>query len=162
MSYGAATVPGVPHDRALFGAAVYGVLTDPVGRVLLIRRAGSGYRDGQLSLPAGHLDGGEDAVEGLRRELREEIGVEVDRGACRLALMLHRAKELPDDPEYIDFVFAISRWDGDPVIGEPEKCSELVWADPEDLPGDVADYIVESLKAIRDGEPLLLLGWDRS
>jgi 8-oxo-dGTP pyrophosphatase MutT (NUDIX family) len=42
----------VPAERFHVAAAVYGVLIE-ADRVLLLRRTGSGYRDGQLSLPAG-------------------------------------------------------------------------------------------------------------
>ena len=58
--------------------AVYGVLVEE-GRGLLMRRAGSGYCDGQLGLPSGHLEGDEDAVRGLGRELREELAITVER-----------------------------------------------------------------------------------
>ena len=54
-SYGVA----VSRDRFRLPAPVYAVL-ERDERVLLMRRAGSGYRDGRLSLPAGHLDQGED------------------------------------------------------------------------------------------------------
>ena len=114
----------------------------------MLRRKGSGYRDGQLSLPAGHLEGDEDAVAGLRRELREELGVDVLD--CRLALVMHRRRESPGDDEYVDLFFEVTRWAGEPAIGEPEKCSELVWVpvdDPADLPADVVDYIAVALKA---------------
>jgi len=140
---------------------VYAVLVER-GRVLLMRRAGSGYRDGELSLPAGHLDGGEDAIAGLRRELREELGVDVDRSACRLGLMLHRAAESPDDSEYIDFIFEITEWCGTPIIAEPTKCTELVWVDPSRLPDDVVDYIAVTLTAWCAGERLVLHGWDNA
>jgi 8-oxo-dGTP pyrophosphatase MutT (NUDIX family) len=43
-------------DRFRLCAAVYGLLYGD-GRLLLMRRAGSGYLDGRLALPAGHLDG---------------------------------------------------------------------------------------------------------
>lgn len=62
----------MPTDRFRLAAAVYGILSQG-DHVLLVRRAGSGYRDGQLSLPTGHLDGGEDAITALVRELREEL-----------------------------------------------------------------------------------------
>jgi 8-oxo-dGTP diphosphatase len=51
------------HDR--YPVAVHVILTDGGwivgsadgdGRVLLMRRAGSGYADGLLGLPAGHVD----------------------------------------------------------------------------------------------------------
>ena len=138
--------------------AVYGVLVDG-DRMLLLRRAGTRYRDGQLSVPAGHLDGGEDAVSGLLRELREEIVVEVDRSSCRLAVVMHRAPESHDDEEYIDLFFTVGAWSGTPSIGEPDKCSDLVWVDRHAVPTDVVDYVAAGLEAIRRGDPLVTLGW---
>ena len=145
--------------RFTVAAAVYGVLLD-ADHMLLLRRDGSGYHDGELSLPAGHLDGGEDAVAGLIRELREELTIDVDRDACRLALVIHRAPESPNDHEYLDLVFAVSRWTGTPSVGEPDKCSGLVWTDPNHLPTDTIDYIATALRAFHRGQSLLLYGWD--
>jgi 8-oxo-dGTP diphosphatase len=58
-----------------------------------MRSAGSGYHDGELSLPAGHLDGDEGAVSGLLHELREELTITAEEEACRLAMVVHRAPE---------------------------------------------------------------------
>lgn len=135
--------------------AVYGILRDDRGHVLLMRRAGSGYRDGQLSLPAGHLEGDEDAVSGLRREVREELGVEVVR--CELARVMHRRRETPGDDEYIDLFFDVTAWAGEPSIKEPHKCSELVWsADP---PPSTVDYVAVALGA---AQGLIVHGWDEA
>ena len=150
----------MPAERFHLAAAVYGVLRHG-DQVLLMRRAGSGYHDGELGLPAGHLDGGEDAVAGLVRELREELTIAADPGSCRLTLVLHRAPESPSDDEYLDLVFTVGRWDGEPLIGETTKCSELVWTDLRHLPPDVVDYVAAALETLRAGEPLLLFGWSR-
>jgi len=148
----------VPAERFRFAAAVYGVLVDN-NRVLLLRRANSGYHDGELSLPAGHLDGGEDALGGLLRELREELMISAERDSCRLAVVLHRAPETAGDHEYLDLVFTVGRWAGTPSIGEPDKCSELVWASLGHLPADLVDYVEAALQALRTGDPLVLYGW---
>jgi len=145
--------------RAMFGSAVYAVLSDG-DRVLLMRRAGSGYHDGELGLPAGHLDGGEDAVTGLVRELREELTIDADPAACTLATVLHRAAEKPGDAEYLDLVFTVDRWRGEPEIGEPAKCAELVWSHRDALPADVIPYIRTTLEAVRANARLVLIGWD--
>jgi 8-oxo-dGTP diphosphatase len=158
---GRGTVRAVPAERFHVAVAVYGVLLDG-DHVLLLRRAGSGYRDGELSLPAGHLDGAEDAVCGLVRELREEVEIEADPGSCRLAVVLHRAAEWIGDDEYLDLIFTVGAWTGTPSIGEPDKCSELVWAPLDRLPGDVADYIRGALRGLRNGQPLVLVGWPGS
>src|SRR4051812_21359675 len=134
----------MPFEPFRVGAAVYGILRSRE-QILFIRRAGSGYRDGQLSLPAGHLDGGEDAVSGLVRELREELGIAVQPTSCRLALVMHSAPENSADCEYIHLFFSVSSWVGDPFIAERDKCSELRWVDASVLPTDVVDYVAEAL-----------------
>lgn len=137
---------------------MYGVLVDD-DRVLLLRRAGSGYHDGELSLPAGHLDGGEDALSGLLRELREEITITAERDSCRLVLVMHRAPDEPDGDEYLDLYFTVTGWTGTPAIGEPDKCTELVWANRHELPSDVIDYVRAALHAIDTGRSILTYGW---
>lgn len=139
-------------------AAVYGILREGE-RILLLRRAATGYRDGQLSLPAGHLDGGEDAVTGLVRELREELGIAADPRGCRLALLMHSAPERAGDREYFHLFFWVDRWGGEPFIAEPGKCSELVWSEASALPSDTADYVRDALEAITRGDSLTLRGW---
>jgi 8-oxo-dGTP pyrophosphatase MutT (NUDIX family) len=49
------------------------VLFDTADRILVVRRAS----DGGWELPGGRLDAGESTVEGLRREVREETGLDV-------------------------------------------------------------------------------------
>ncbi len=78
--------------------------------MLLMRRAGSGYRDGQLGLPAGHLDGNEDLVIALVRELREELGIIVDGRDVRLEVVLHSRAEDETDSDYLHLFFRVARW----------------------------------------------------
>lgn len=148
----------MPFEPFRAAVAVYGILRDRE-RILLLRRSGTGYRDGQWSLPAGHLDGGEDAVTGLVRELREELGVDAGPGGCRLALVMHAAPEHDGDREYLHLFFVVDEWTGEPTIAEPDKCSELRWADGRALPSDLVDYVAVALAAVERGEPLVLHGW---
>jgi 8-oxo-dGTP diphosphatase len=148
----------VPTEPFRVAVAVYGILRDR-DRILLLRRAATGYRDGQLSLPAGHLDGGEDAVTGLVRELREEVGIEAEPASCGLALLMHSAPEHAQDREYFHLFFSVDRWTGQPVNAEPDTCSELCWAPAVALPPDLVDYVAEALTAIARGDPLVLHGW---
>lgn len=63
----------VGHDLLLLPAAA-AIIRDPEGRVLLIRRGdGRGW-----SLPGGLMEPGERILDCLRREVREETGLEVE------------------------------------------------------------------------------------
>jgi len=57
--------------------AVNAAIIDPRGRVLLTRRSAVVREPGKWCLPGGHFDGGEDWVRAVRREVREEVGLDV-------------------------------------------------------------------------------------
>jgi len=150
-------VAGAP-ERFKVAVAVYALLCGEDG-VLLLRRANSGLHDGELSLPAGHVDAGEDALSAVVREVGEELLVRVEPEHCRLALTGHSGPERPGDDAYVDLFFTVDRWSGDPVVGEPHKCIELLWASPNRLPPDVVPYVAEAIEAITNGTDPRLLRW---
>jgi 8-oxo-dGTP pyrophosphatase MutT (NUDIX family) len=141
-------------SRFFMVSAVHLVLIDD-GRVLLARRANTGYEDGKLSVPAGHLDGGETVRAAAVREAAEEIGVDLALDDVQFAHVMHRRS----NDERIDFFVRCERWSGDVRIAEPDKCSELVWADPAALPGDVIPYVRQGITRVIAGEPYSELGW---
>jgi 8-oxo-dGTP diphosphatase len=69
------------NSREYPECAVIGVggVTMSDGRVVLIRRANEPLK-GEWSIPGGKLELGETIAEGVRRELREETGLEVEVG----------------------------------------------------------------------------------
>ena len=56
---------------------IAGALFDSVGRVLIAQRPDGKHMAGGWEFPGGKLEPDEDEFEGLKRELREELGVEV-------------------------------------------------------------------------------------
>ncbi|HYP45391.1 MAG TPA: NUDIX domain-containing protein [Propionibacteriaceae bacterium] len=150
---------GPPTRRYRAAVAVYALLRRDDGHLLLLRRAGSGFHDGELSLPAGHVDEGEDALSAVIREVAEELRVRIQPTDCALALTGHSAPERPGDDAYVDLFFTVQRWSGEPVIGEPETCSELVWVPEHDLPGDVVPYVADAVQAIIGPTDVRLLRW---
>jgi 8-oxo-dGTP diphosphatase len=58
-----------------FNVTVSAVVTDERGRVLLLEHK---FRERSWGIPGGYLEKGEQPEDGLKRELREETGLEVD------------------------------------------------------------------------------------
>lgn len=130
-------------------AAVYGILRDDDGRVLLSRRFQTGYMDGMIGLPSGHVEKNESFVEAIIRELYEEVAVRVESSAVSHSLTLHRYQ--PSGAyDYVDVFFEISSWTGVPKNNEPEKCSEVIWVNPNDRE-ELIPYLKTAFKHIDNG-----------
>ncbi len=106
--------------RATFPVTVH-LLFFRENQILLLRRFNTGYSDGQYSVPAGHLDGGETVIAAARREAAEETGVHIEPGDLVFSSVMHRR----DGDERVDFFVEVHRWQGEPVNTEPEKCDEM-------------------------------------
>ncbi|OII27000.1 DNA mismatch repair protein MutT [Curtobacterium sp. MCBA15_013] len=116
---------------------VAGVLTQPDGRVLACRRAPGRSAAGQWEFPGGKVEPGESAEEALRRELREElsldvvIGEPIDRSVTRVGsididLATYRVAWATEEPS--------SSTDHDELRWVfPAELDSLGWAKP-DLP----------------------------
>jgi 8-oxo-dGTP pyrophosphatase MutT (NUDIX family) len=123
--------------------------------VLLLQRANTGYMDGKYSLPAGHVDGDEPAIDAAVREAEEEVGVRLVRDKLRLAHVMHRQADNSDRDgkhERVDFFFEVREWSGEPRNNEPHKCSELRWAPLAALPEAMVPEVRLALKNIVAGK----------
>lgn len=129
--------------------------------LLLLRRYNTGYRDGEYSLIAGHLDAGESLAQTLAREALEEAGIIIDPGALVHAHTMHARPEKPGDlgDERIDFYFTTSRYEGTPRIMEPDKCDGMAWFPEDRLPDNIIPKVREAIAHIRAGTHFSEVGW---
>jgi 8-oxo-dGTP diphosphatase len=127
------------------------------GHVLLAQRDGTGYADGQWNLPSGKLEAGEDLVSALIRETREEIGLDLDRGAVRMVNAVHNLS--PEGRARIGFVFTTDTWNGEPYNAEPHKCARIGWYPIGALPEPTVPYTAACIDLYRRGEVFGLNGW---
>jgi ADP-ribose pyrophosphatase YjhB (NUDIX family) len=99
------------------------------GRVLLARRAVEPRR-GLWDIPGGFLEEGEEALDGLRREFREETGIEVEPVAWLGAFV---------DPYNGYRVLGLTwlvRGEGEPRAAD--DVAELRFFGPDELPAEMA------------------------
>ena len=130
--------------------AAYLIFRRKDGKVLLMRRQNTGYKDGWYGLPSGHVEEGEPALIAAIREAKEEVGVDVEAQDLRMVHVMHRLSESRDH-ERVDFGFEVAKWKGTPYNAEPDKCSELRWADPDDLPEHTIDVVALMFEHAKHG-----------
>jgi 8-oxo-dGTP diphosphatase len=123
------------------------VVVDGAERVLLARRRYEPYA-GRWDLPGGFLDEGEHPLDGLRRELREETGAEIEPGEF-VGVWMDTYGDGDDAPATLNLY-----WTARIVTGELEPdddVSELRWFDPDDLPppDELAFHLARVLSAWR-------------
>jgi len=124
-------------------------------QVLLLRRFNTGYADGQYSVPAGHLDGGETVLAAARREAQEETGLRLDMAEIVFSSVVHRMEE----EERVDFFVLVRQWQGEPVNTEPDKCDELRWVNVHELPDNIIPYVKKAIRNHQAGIVFHEFGW---
>ena len=121
-----------------FYAATYLVLLDGE-RVLLLRRANTGFEDGNYSLIAGHVEVGESAMEAMIREAREEAGITLTLNDLTYAHTQHRRSAA--GRTYFDLYFIARHWVGEPTNVEPAKCDDMRWFALNGLPNNLTPFV---------------------
>src|SRR5512144_2107248 len=124
-------------------------------QILLLRRFNTGYADGQYSVPAGHLDGGETVMAAAVREAQEETGLRLDTMDLIFSSVMHRM----EDEERVDFFVQVHQWQGEPLNTEPDKCDELRWVSLDELPDNTIPYVRKAIQNHRLGIVFQEFSW---
>ena len=111
--------------------------------VLLALRKNTGYRDGEYELPGGHVDTGEDLMQAMVREAKEELLIDIKEADLKIAHILHHYTG-----DRVNFILTTSEYKGIPSIGEPDKCEKLEWFDINKLPTNITNKVKKSIEEI--------------
>jgi 8-oxo-dGTP diphosphatase len=115
--------------------------------ILMLRRHNTGYEDGNYSVVAGHLDGGETIKRAAIREAKEEVGIEIQSDNLRIVGVMHRRS----NDERVDFFLATHKWSGEPRNQEPGKCDQIAWFSVDQIPRNTIPYVRRALENYRNG-----------
>ena len=109
--------------RSQVPLTVFTVILDQDQRVLMIRRANTGFGDGSYALPGGHVEPNEHILDAARRETLEEVGIHLHNPSVRTVIHSHA------DREYLHFVVLANhtQWTGEPSNMEPHQCDRIAW-----------------------------------
>ncbi|GGU55823.1 hypothetical protein GCM10010211_20800 [Streptomyces albospinus] len=144
------------RSRSVIGAHLV-LIRD--GAVLLGKRhPDSAFAHSTWHLPAGHREDLESAVTCMVRETEEETGLRIPESDLSLVHVLDLLDPGSTIPR-MGLFFAPSRWEGEPVVREPERCTEWRWWPLDALPEPIVEYTRVALDAISNGTFYVPMGW---
>ncbi|MET0233497.1 MAG: NUDIX hydrolase [Kibdelosporangium sp.] len=118
-------------------ATARGLISDPSGRWLIVRPVGRRH----WQIPGGRIDHGESPGTACRRELREELGVDLEPGPLR-AVTWRPARR---GPARFGFIFDMGQHEALSIRLQASELTAWRWATPEEalplLKPDVAEAL---------------------
>ena len=126
------------------GVGVGALIVDDQGRLFLARRGPNAKNErGLWEFPGGAVERGERLADALRREIREEYGIEIAVGDL-LDVVDHILPE--EGQHWVSPAYLCRIVSGTPAILEPDKCAEIGWFAPADVPRDLTVISRENLE----------------
>lgn len=131
-------------QRARFAVVVHVALVD-AGRLVLLRRANTGFMDGYFALPGGHQERGETLRQAAQRECREEVGLQPVELELLAVLTYPSARS-----RGLNFVFTAPLNGSEPRLCEPEHFDVCGSFALTDLPVPTVDWVADLIEPLTD------------
>ena len=117
--------------------------------VLLMKRGEKSKNEiGHWSLPGGALEFNETFSQAVRREIKEELGVEIEIEDL-ICLTDHIIKD--EGQHWVTCAIKSRIVDGEPKIMEPEKIAKIGWFAVDSLPEKLTISAVSAFDAYKNG-----------
>jgi 8-oxo-dGTP diphosphatase len=134
----------------------FGVMLVKDGKVLLGHRHSDAEKasselhgEGTWTMPGGKLEFQESPEDGAVREVREEIGLTIEKRALKLVSV---SNDMVHDAHFITLGFLCSEFTGEPSVMEPDEITEWRWFPLDALPSPLYFPSERVLKNYREGE----------
>ena len=120
-------------------AAVNAAIFNKDGKILITRRDPEIREGGKWCLPGGHLDGGEDWVTAIRREILEETGLVVKKEELagiysdpKLTVTDSPLRHTGNYAQFLVALFIVTEWEGE--VMRTKEVDSWDWFDLGNLP----------------------------
>ncbi|MEO5927888.1 MAG: NUDIX domain-containing protein [Patescibacteria group bacterium] len=120
-----------------------GVVILKDGKTLLAKRKGA-HGSGMWGSAGGHVEFGETPIEAVKREAREELGIEI--GNIRFVSCMNFFKQ---GKQYLDVSFVADHVSGEPTILEPDRVESIEWFPLDALPEPLFEPVRIVLEALK-------------
>ena len=144
------------ENVASLRAATMLIVKNQDGKILLLKRSGTGWMDGHWGLPGGKVDHGETMKQAAVREAKEEIGIDINVNDLELALLGHN---LSEGNYWMHAIFIVKKYQGKVTNAEPHMHSEIEWFDIDKLPEPTIATTVGYINKYLQGHNYAEFGW---
>ena len=135
------------YDYPLVGFGV--IIEKNHGEVLLGLRQGS-HGSGEWCFPGGKLEKGETLFESVRREVKEEVGIEVSE--LKIISLADEMRYLKTDGrQFFNIGVLAKKWKGEVSLMEPDKYKEWRWFSKANVPENLLEGTSLILKNYKNG-----------
>lgn len=126
------------------GVGCGALIINGAGAILLLQRGPASRNEaGYWARPGGAVEFGETIADAVRREVREELGVEIEL----LDDLGWTEQFLPAaEQHWVSIGFSARLVSGEPYIREPEKTAALGWFAPAALPAPLSATTAASIQ----------------
>lgn len=115
---------------------VAGMIKNSEGKILLLDHK----KTGCWTIPLGKVEPGETSRQGLEREMKEEVGIDVLQSYC----MAKDWYDFPQGPTKT-LVYNVNYYQGEPINKEPHKHSGMKWMTLSEIRGFRLTYATQLL-----------------
>jgi len=124
-----------------------GVIVLKDGKILLGKRK-SAHGKGQYCTPGGHMEYMESFEGCIKREVKEETGIEIQNVTflCVINLKVYAPKH------YVDIHLRADWKAGEPKVMEPDKCESWGWYSLDNLPKPLFGTELLKIEALKTGK----------
>lgn len=133
-------------------------LVNPQGKILLVRHTGHGETPNlaaHFEPPGGRMDAGETPLEGLKRELFEELGLDVDVSKARSFHVDYYEFDYDVEKTVVGIFFVVPI--GEVSIQLSHEHTEYVWVDPrQEVAVPMFPAVINALDAYRTHEGIIV------
>ena len=111
-------------------------------KVLLMRRANTGWNDGMYALMGGHVEDGENVFDAAIRESQEELGLDVKHENLKPLFSMQVY------PDHIYYYFGCDEFNGEPTNAELDQCDDVRFFDVNELPSNIIEADKKAIEAV--------------
>ncbi|MFA5926758.1 MAG: NUDIX domain-containing protein [Patescibacteria group bacterium] len=134
--------------KDFIGVGCGALIVNDKGETLLMKRAAKSKNEvGYWTKPGGTIEFGETVAEAIKREVKEELGIEVE-----LTDFINYTDHIiaEEEQHWIAINYAARIIRGKPRIMEPEKAEEIRWFPLDELPDKISQTTIEPAEVYLD------------